>query len=155
MSAHGDVADASVQSPAPGQVLVTILSNDGNGAAPESLLAAVSAALNAEDVRPLTDEVIVQGATIVPYTIEAQLTLYPGPAPNPVLASAQAAAVAYAAQTHRLGYDVTLSGIYAALHQAGVQRVALTSPAADLVIDLPAASYCANISITLAGATDV
>lgn len=155
LSAHGDVADASVQSPTPGQVLVTILSNDGDGTAPESLRAAVATALNAEDVRPLTDEVIVQGATIAPYAIEAQLTLYPGPAPAPVLASAQAAAVAYAAQTHRLGYDVTLSGLYAALHQAGVQRVVLTAPAADMVIGLAAASYCTGITITLAGTTDV
>lgn len=155
LSAHGDVADASVQSPTPGQVLVTILSNDGDGTAPESLRAAVATALNAEDVRPLTDEVIVQGATIVPYAIEAQLTLYPGPAPAPVLASAQAAAVAYAAQTHRLGYDVTRSGLYAALHQAGVQRVALTAPAADVICSPEEASHCTGISITLAGAPDV
>lgn len=155
LSAHGDVADASVLSPTPGQVLVTVLSNDGDGTAPDYLLEAVDAALNAENVRPLTDEVIVQGATIVPYTIEAQLTLYPGPAPAPVLAAAQAAAAAYAAQTHRLGYDVTLSGLYAALHQAGVQRVTLSEPAADVICGPGDATYCTGITITLAEAPDV
>lgn len=155
LSAHGDVADASIISPTPGQVLVTILSNDGDGTPPASLLDAVAAALSAQDVRPLTDEVIVQAAQIIPYRIEAQLTLYPGPAPAPVLASAQAAAAAYADATHRLGYDVTLSGLYAALHQTGVQRVTLTQPPADVLCGPEEASHCTGITLTLSGAADV
>ena len=99
-----------------------------------ALLAAVLTTLSAEDVRPLTDQVLVQAAEIVPYTITAALTVYPGPDAATVRAAAAAATTAYAASVHRLGYDVTLSGLYAALHQPGVQRVALTAPAADLVL---------------------
>lgn len=155
LSAHGDVADASILSPLPGQVLVTILTNDGDGTPPDSLLATVAAALNAESVRPLTDEVLVYPADIVTYAIEARITLYPGPAPAPVLASAQAAAASYAALTHRLGYDVTLSGLYAALHQPGVQRVEILQPLADIVCTPREASHCTGIHLTLAGTVDV
>ena len=39
----------------------------------------VRLALNDENVRPLTDCVVVQAATIVPYAISANITVYPGP----------------------------------------------------------------------------
>lgn len=155
LSASGDVADASVASPSPGQVVVTILGDDGDGMPPQALLDVVDSALNAEAVRPLTDEVIVQAATIVPYAIEAELVLYPGPAPAPVLAAAQAEAERYAAETHRLGFDVTISGIYAALHQPGVQRVILGAPVEDLVCAAHEAPYCTGITLSIAVATDV
>lgn len=154
LSASGEVADASVVTPAPGHILVTILGTSGDGTPSPVALSAVESALNAEDIRPLTDNVSVQAAGIIPYAIEATLTLYPGPSAGPVLALAQSAAAAYANQTHRLGYDVTLSGLYAALHQPGVQRVSLIQPAANIVCDRHQASYCTAVAITLAG-TDV
>lgn len=155
LTAAGDVADASVASPSPGQVLVTILGNDGDGTPAPALLDTVAAALNADTVRPLTDQVLVQGATVIPYAVEAELVLYPGPAPAPVLAEAQAEAARYAAETHRLGFDVTLSGLYAALHRPGVQRVILIAPVADLVCAPHEAPHCTGIALSLAEATDV
>lgn len=151
LSASGDVLDVSIQSPTPGRVLVTVLGADGDGVPPADLLTTVAAALNAEDVRPLTDEVIVQAATVTPYTIVASLVLYPGPASAPVIAEATAAAQRYADETHRLGYDVVLTGIYAALHRPGVQRVVLTEPVADIVSDSAQAAYCTAITLTLGG----
>ncbi len=64
-----------------------------------------------------------------------------------MLANALAAAQAYAAAQHRLGRDVTLSGIYAALHQPGVQRVELTSPTASIVVGRQGATYCTGITL--------
>ena len=151
LSADAHVLDVSVQSPVPGQVLVTVLDSRGNGTPDAALLAAVLTTLSAEDVRPLTDQVLVQAAEIVPYTITAALTVYPGPDAATVRAAAAAATTAYAASVHRLGYDVTLSGLYAALHQPGVQRVALTAPAADLVLAAHQASWCTAVTVTLAG----
>jgi len=150
LSASGDVRDVSATSPVPGQVVVYVLSRDGNGAASAELLATVTAALNAEKVRPMTDQVTVLSANIVPYVIQAKLVVYPGPDAGVVLASAQAAAADYAAGQHRMGYDVTLSGIYAALHQPGVQRVDLSAPAANLTIGDGEASYCTAITVTVA-----
>lgn len=151
LTADAHVLDVSVQSPVPGQVLVTVLDARGDGAPDAALLAAVLATLSDEDVRPLTDQVFVQAAEIVPYAITAALTVYPGPDAATVRAAAAAAATAYAESVHRLGYDVTLSGLYAALHQPGVQRVTLTAPAADLVLAAHQASHCTALTVTLAG----
>lgn len=155
LGADPDVADIAAVSPAPGVVTVYVLSRTGDGSASEELLAAVAAALNAETMRPMTDQVNVQSASIVPYAIVAELVLYPGPDASVVRAAALAAAEAYAAAQHAMRRDVTLSGIYAALHQPGVQRVDLTSPTANLVIGTGEASYCTGITLTVAGATDV
>lgn len=145
---------AGLPSPRPGMVRVSVLSSVANGTPSAELLSAVEAALNAEDIRPLTDEVVVTAPEIIEYVLEATLTTYPGPSAQAVLDAAQAAATRYTTETHRLGYDVTLSGLYAALHQPGVQRVNLIQPAANVVCDLHQASYCTAITLTLAG-TDV
>lgn len=151
LGADGDVLDASATSPAPGEVVVSILSRTGDGEASQALIDRVEAVLSADDVRPLTDFVIVQSAAIVPYAVEATLYFYPGPDRTVVMQSAQAAIEAYVAKQHRISLDVTLSGIYAALHQPGVQRVDLVSPAENLVIDAQSASYCTGISLTDGG----
>lgn len=154
LSADGDVLDASATSPNPGEVLVSILSRTGDGTALQALLDTVDATLSADDVRPLTDQVTVQSATIVNYTITATLYFFAGPGQAEVLAAAQAAAEAYTVKQHMLGLDITLSGIYAALHQNGVQRVELASPAADIVIDRQSASYCTGITLTNGGVSE-
>lgn len=151
LSADGDVLDVSATSPSPGDVLVTVLSRTGSGTAPAPLLATVQAALNADDVRPLCDNVVVQSAAIVSYAITATLFFYPGPDSAVVMAAAQAAATAYAAAQHRIGRDVTISGLHAALHQPGVQRVVLTSPSAALTIGSAQASWCTAITLANGG----
>jgi phage-related baseplate assembly protein len=150
LSADGDVRDASAVSPDPGEVVVYVLARDGDGTASPELIAAVESALNAEKVRPMTDQVTVQSASIVDYTIAAELVVYPGPDAAVVVALAQVAAQDYADAQHRMGYDVTLSGVYAALHQPGVQRVNLSAPAANLVIGDGEAAYCTSIALTVA-----
>lgn len=145
------VLDADARSPVPGQVIVAVLSNVGSGVAPSDLLDAVDSTLSDEDVRPLTDHVLVESAVIVEYAIVAHLTLYPGPDSTVVLDAASAAVLAYAETNHRLGRDITVSGLHAALHQEGVQNVELTSPAANIVVDRNQASYCTGITITSVG----
>ena len=155
LGADGDVRDVAAVSPTPGNVTVYVLSRTGDGEASAPLLAAVTAALNAERIRPMTDNVTVQSASIVDYTVEAELVLYPGPDSAVVLAAAQAAIEAYTESVHRIGYDVSLSGVYQALHQPGVQSVVLTEPSANIVISDGQAPYCTGITLTVAGATDV
>lgn len=151
LSANGLVLDASAISPDPGEVVVSVLSRMGDGTASAELLATVDTKLSAEDVRPLTDYVQVQGATIIPYQVNATLYFYAGPDRTVVMATAQAAIEAYTEAQHRLGLDVTLSGIYAALHQPGVQRVELAAPLASLTINRQSASYCTAINLTDGG----
>jgi phage-related baseplate assembly protein len=137
----------------PGDVTVTVLSRQGDGAPSAGLVAAVETALSDDSVRPLTDHVTVQAATIVPYSVQATVYTYAGPDSALVLAESQRRLEAYIEASHRLGRDVPLSGIYSVLHSEGVQRVELDSPLADIVITRTQASHCTGITI-IAGGVD-
>lgn len=154
LSAHPSVLDASVISPAPGEVLVAVLAREGTGEPEPEVLDAVEARVNSRSTRPLTDLVTVQPAEIVPYAIEADLFLYDGPDPTVVIAAALAKAQAYVELVRKLGRDVTRSGIFAALHGEGVQRVELSSPAEDLVLGPTQAGHCTGIALEFAGYAD-
>lgn len=148
LSASGDVKDADAFSEAPGEVTVVVLSQFDNGEAPPELLSTVNAAVNALDTRPLTDNPTATSAEIVTYTITAVLHILPGPEAAVVQENAQAAAETYTQEQHRIGAQVTLSGVYAALHQPGVQRVELTSPTATISTTRKQAPYCEAIELT-------
>lgn len=154
LGADTKVKDAGIDSPAPGTVRVTILSTEGDGTAATDLLAAADAALSADDVRPLTDTVAVQSATVVPFEVRATLNVYPGPAAEPLLLTARQALDAYLDEHQRLGHDITRSGLFACLHQPGVQNVLLHSPEEDLEIAPTQAAYCTRIEVML-GVADV
>ena len=150
-SADGRVADISAESPLPACVTITVLSREGDGTASPDLLAIVDKALNAEDVRPVADRVTVQSAEIVPYQIDATLYIYPGPEAEPVRQASEQQLQAYIAAQNRLGRDIRLSAIYAALHVEGVQRVELAQPVADIVLSDYQASHCTESTITVGG----
>lgn len=150
-SASGLVKDAGAISFNPGCVTVFVLSSVGNGTASAELISTVDAALNDKTIRPLTDAVTVQSAAIITYAITAEVIVYPGPDASVVTQAAIAAAKAYADAQHRLDRDVVLSGIYACLHQPGVQRVILHSPAADIIVSAGQAAYCTDITVTQGG----
>ncbi|EAA6743800.1 baseplate assembly protein [Salmonella enterica subsp. enterica serovar Muenster] len=153
-SADGRVADISVISPSPACVTISVLSRENNGAASDELLSIVRNALNAEDVRPVADRVTVQSAQIVDYQISATLFIYPGPESEPVRAAAEAKLKTYISAQHRLGRDIRLSAIYAALHVEGVQRVELAAPVADIVLDKTQASFCTDYQIVIGGSDE-
>lgn len=150
-SADGRVADASATSPAPAEVVLTVLSREGDGTADDDLLALVRKALNSESVRPVADRLTVRSAEIIPYRVEATIFLYPGPETEPVMAAAKASLQKYIASQTRLGRDIRRSALYAALHVEGVQRVELASPLADVVLDKTQAASCAQWSVTNGG----
>ncbi|WP_207093311.1 baseplate J/gp47 family protein [Novosphingobium sp. PY1] len=151
LSADADVLDASATSPAAGEVLVSVLSRTGSGAASAALVSKVAAYVSDETRRPLTDFVTVQSAEIVTYAVEATLTTFSGPDGGVVLAAAQANLDAYIASSHRLGRDITRSAIFAALHVEGVQNVELSAPAADIIVSRTQAPHCTGTTINYAG----
>jgi len=153
LSADSGVLDASATSPSPGEVVVTVLARAGDGTPSQALIDAVAAKLADDAVRPLTDHVTVRGATIVPYAVEATVYTYAGPDAALVLAESQKRLERYITDSHRLGRDVPLSGIYSVLHSEGVQRVEIASPVEGLVIDRTQASWCTGINI-IAGGVD-
>lgn len=148
LSASALVKDVDISSTTPGTVTVTLLSTEGDGTPASVLLDLVNASLNVEDVRPLCDTVEVLAAQIETYAVEATLTFYPGPDMALVLAAAEAAVRSYVDTHHRLGHDIARSGLFAALHQPGVQNVVLTSPVADVVIDRATAAWCTAVSVS-------
>ncbi|HEJ7011151.1 TPA: baseplate J/gp47 family protein [Serratia marcescens] len=153
-SASGKVADARATSPAPAEVVIAVLSTDGDGTASPELLAAVTAAVNDEEVRPLGDRVTVRSADIVDYSIDAELFLYPGPESEPIINAAMASVRGFLADNDKkIGRDVARSAISASLHVQGVQRVVLRSPSTDLQISDTQAAR--NIGYTVEnGGTD-
>ena len=151
------VKDVGVQGPpdtSPGDVLVTILANAGDGTADINLVNTVLTALNGEDVRPLTDQVTVQSASIQSYSIIATLYVLPGPDPEIVKAASLASVQSYVAAQHKVGADIRLSALYAALHVGGVERVVLSSPGitTDKVCTAVQAPYCTSITLSTASA---
>ncbi|MCW1829610.1 baseplate assembly protein [Enterobacter asburiae] len=150
-SADGRVADISAVSPTPACVTISVLSREGDGTASDDLLSVVASALNDEEVRPVADRVTVQSAEIVPYQIDATLYIYPGPEAEPVRQASEQQLQAYIAAQNRLGRDIRLSAIYAALHVEGVQRVELAQPVADIVLSDYQASHCTEYTITVGG----
>lgn len=151
-----DIADVSVFMSAPGTVMVIILatpaaSTDGLGTPAQTLIDKVVAQLNADEIRPLTDVIEVRAVTIVHYSVNAALTLFYGPDSETVRSAAVAAVQQYEQRCNRIGYDVTLPGIYAALQQIGVETSAITAPTQDVVIDDTQVAICDSITITVQG----
>jgi hypothetical protein len=89
--ASADVLDASAPSPAPGNVLVSVLAARGTGTASAGLLAQVAAIVTAPGIRPLGDLVTVASAEIVPFAVTARLITFAGPDPELIVTAARAA----------------------------------------------------------------
>lgn len=150
ISADGQIKDASVTSPQGGTTQIYVLTRTGTGIPNPTQLATVSGAVNGETVRPLSEEVLVSAPTIVNYALNIDLTLFAGPSTEVVTAAVQAALQKFATDSHRLDNDIIRSAIDAAAHVAGVKKVTINSPAADITCTKAQAPYCTGITVTVA-----
>lgn len=125
-----------------GQVVIVARNNS-------ALLNAVIAALSDENVRPLTDQVVVFGPQVKTAQIEARLHVYRGPDPAMVLTQAQNELSAYLQRIRYLGYDMTRAGLIGALDVPGVQNVLLDSPAADIECAFDQVAIASSASVTV------
>ena len=151
LSSDGRVRNVTATSPAPGHVVVTILSHEGDGTPSQELLDIVAAHLAQDGIRPLTDYVLVRAAQIERYQVRATLYSFSGPDSTVVVAEAQKRMLQYAKDAHQLGRVPTHSGIEAALHVPGVERVTLETPTMDPDISKLRAHYCDDIALTYGG----
>lgn len=149
--ASAEVLDASCTTPEPGTVLVSVLSRDPDGIASPALLETVLAAVSNENVRPLTDLVLVEAAEIIEFEVEAIIKTFNGPDSEVVMALARSRLDDHIERSYRLGRDITRSSLIAALCPDGVQDVNLIQPAASVVITPQQAALCTGISITHGG----
>lgn len=113
------IVDAKAINAGDGCVGIYLILSTQEGAT--ALLQAVSDALNAEDTRPLTDNVSVQQATDITYTLNVQYTCDNSSA---TLAAIGAAVDEYQSwQDNTIGLAFNPDRLMAALYQAGATRV--------------------------------
>lgn len=177
LGVSADIVDVDVYSESPGQVSVVVLARQlaiieaisteqiaiGRalfGAGPDDssawivaasdspLLRAVLATLNAEDVRPLTDAVIVRAPEVTTFAVAGALQVLSGPDPDLIRTRRLAAAQAYLASVSHIRYDVTRAGLIAALVEPGVKNVRLDSPTLDIVRARGQLAVCTGITLS-------
>lgn len=146
LSAHGHVKDIAVTTPTAGFVDIYVQSHIDDIAV-QSLLNLVDQTLTPSTRRPFTDKVTVKAATPIEWTLNASLVLFPGPDAEVVKQAAGTALAEYISITNSLGYDVTRSGLFRALHQGGVQNVIINNPPNDIVISK--SNYAKNIGFDI------
>jgi len=147
-SAHGHVRDARCTSPAPCEIVISVLSTEGDGTADRPLIDAVDSALSAETVRPVGDLVTVQSAEIISYEIDAVLVIGSGPESSIITQAAQQSVLAESVPKRPLGRSVYLSKLDAALHVEGVVHVIINSPPANIILTKLQAAFCTGIRLT-------
>ena len=150
LSSDGDVRDISVVTDTAGVVTVYVQSHS-ELVASDILKEKVRQAVDNPNRKPFTDQVRIASGQPFGFDVQAELTLYPGPDKDVVMATARAELDKYLEKVRYLGYDVTISGLHHALHQAGVQRVKLLAPLND--INLPKGKY-ANCTGVMLGAVE-
>lgn len=125
-----EIADVIANSPEPGVVKLYVLMQDGSLAG-EEIKAAVLAACNASEVRPLTDLVSVEDAEQVEYNVTFTYYTQTGTA-KPAADIRQAVDVAVEGytswQSGRLGRDINPDELRERLYHTGVKRIELTEP---------------------------
>ena len=144
-----DVKDAYPKNTADGEVTVSIQSEaDGGGVPTSALLTEVRTYLNARDRRTLCDTLVVQGITLVDYTITAELTVETGLDSATVLAQVEDAAEQFTLDNEVINRDIPQSRFYAVLSPIGVTGVTLTAPTADVITTDEEVPHATSITIT-------
>ena len=151
LAVDGRLLDVRTSRPTPGTVLVTLLSREGDGTAGADLIDAVTAALSADDQRPLNDTVIVDTARIVRYRIHAKGYTQSAVGADVLISQAVKNVAAYAARVRRIKTRIATSAIIGVIQAAGLKRTELIEPAADIAVDITQASYCIEIVIENGG----
>lgn len=119
MDVTSEILDARASNLGAGRVGVALLLKSSTGAG--AILESVKAALNAQSVRPLTDEVSVYEAVSIPYTLNVQ---YRAESSTNLAASLAAVIREYQAwQDETIGRAFNPDRLMAELYQAGAIRV--------------------------------
>lgn len=151
MTASIDVRDVIVWRDAlTPTVNVAVYSAAPGGVAGTALLNAVLAALNAEGVRMVSDTIAVRSAVTQTRNVAADVWLLPN-APMAVFDALEAGLRADFAAEAGLGFDLTRAWLTARLMKAGVQKVEITAPVADVSVAEFEAVALGTITLTFRG----
>lgn len=148
-SASPQIVDVYVANPVPGTVQVFPLVGGGQ-TTPQEIIDLVFATLDAEDVRPLTDTVIVTAPTPIEYEITAELTILNTANQQLIVQQVQAALDAFSAlRIAKLGLDITLDQLTALCMVDGVYSVNFTNPSSDVLVAPNEFAVCTGITVTV------
>lgn len=125
--------------------------NQNTGLADADLLAKVRVALNHEHRRPLSEEVLVDAVKITSYDLKIDMYTYTGVGRAQVMQAAMTQLLQYVQAHFKPEHDINESGIKAAAHGVGVQRVVVVSPTPDLINGPTQAARCDSITINFVG----
>lgn len=132
-----EIRDVIANSPAPGVVKLYVLM-DGGALATEEIKAKVLAACSADEVRPLTDQVFVEDAEPVEYSIDFTYYTQTGsgkPAAE-IREAVDSAVQEYVRwQNTKLGRDINSSVLISLLMRTGIKRVELREPVFTVLRD--------------------
>ncbi|MCM3632925.1 baseplate assembly protein [Paenibacillus camelliae] len=158
-TAVNGISDVYVYSPAPVEVDVVVLMD--NGELPtQSVLDAVDVVLNDRSIRPLTDKVTVLAPTPTPYTIDLSYWIDTDNASDSVTIQAQvdAAVTAYIAwQRAKIGRNINPSELVRRIMNAGARRVVVNSPTYTVIENTEVAiiqDLSADVNVTYGGLED-
>lgn len=145
------IIDVAVTNPIPGTVEVfPLMANLGS--TPNEILQAVSAVLNADKIRPLTDTVIVSSPTAVSTTINVGLVLYDGAVQSDIVPVVLDNLEAFRdGRVSLLGQDIVIDQIKALCMIDGVYKANVISPATDLIISETEFANITSINVTVTG----
>lgn len=135
-TADASISDASVESPTPGTVVVTVLGQGGT-IPTQPILDKVAETLSAETIRPATDNVMVQPAVTHNYDIALSYSISKGAAGQEmsIQAAVMAAVSGFTARTkERLGGSINPDALKRDILNAGAYTVTMVSPAYENIV---------------------
>lgn len=154
-TANAAIIDVSTESPAPVEIVVTVLLMGGVIPGPD-LLRQVDEKLNDKKIRPQTDKVTVQAPQSVSYNVN--FTYYINRSreteAETIKAAVEAAAADYVVwQKSKLGRDIDSSMLYSKVMGAGASRLAVTAPAYKAITRMQVAQE-GTVTFTFGGFED-
>ena len=167
-TASGDVGDVVVYSPVndetlsdeerqagAGRVYIYIIKSDGTiPTEDDAVLSAVRAAVNAKNVRPLTDFVTVLPPTVSEYSINLQYYISNDDMEREIeikAAVSEAIQEYIAWQEKKIGRDINPDKLKHMMFTAGASRVVVTSPTFTTISTQKIAKHTGDITATFAG----
>lgn len=145
--AYKAVYTAGLSNPRPGDVVVIILISKDTDITDSEVLTLVESRLSDENVRPLTDRVFVKKAVQLNYEICAEIKVSKGPGGDIAFEKSRKKIEAFVKENRKIGKNISLSGIYSALHCPGIEKVELTKPAMEITSNTDEVPECTNITL--------
>lgn len=150
-SVSSSIIDVSAISPFPGTVYIYPLM-DGGAIPPQAILDAIFNACDADNVRPLTDTVVVLAPTIINFDVTLNVTLLNTADTTIVTAAINTAMNDYRIYLYSgLGLDVVLGEIIKLAKVSGVYDLTIPTPAANIVVGQSEVAILGSVNINIVG----